>query len=78
MKENNQLIRVYTGTELTVNLLKDELEKFEIGALIRNDFNSGVSAGFSGGVISAADLFIQEVDLSRAEAIINEFNAINS
>ena len=42
MKEKNKLIRVYTGTELTVNLLKDELEKIGISSLIQNDFNSGV------------------------------------
>lgn len=60
MKENSNLIRVYSGTELTVNLLKDELEKFGISSMIRNDFNSGVSAGFSGGVTSSIDLFIQD------------------
>lgn len=60
MKENSNLIRVYSGTELTVNLLKDELEKFGISSMIRNDFNSGVSAGFSGGVPSSIDLFIQD------------------
>ncbi len=30
MKENDNIIRVYTGTELTVNRLKDELEKVGI------------------------------------------------
>ena len=78
MKENNQLIRVYTGSELTVYLLKDELEKSGIGALIKNDFKSGVSAGFSGGVSSAIDLYIQETDLPQAEIIINEFKVINN
>lgn len=77
MNEKNQLIRVYTGTELTVNLLKDELEKFGIPAMIQNDFNSGVSAGFSGGVPSSVDLFIQESDEEKAETIISEFSKIN-
>jgi hypothetical protein len=77
MKEKSSLIRVYTGTELTVNLLKDELEKFGIPGMIQNDFNSGVSAGFSGGVASSVDLFIQEFDLGKAESIISEFREIN-
>jgi len=77
MKEKNKLIRVYTGTGLTVNLLKDELEKSGISAIIRNDFSSGISAGFSGGVPSAIDLFIQEFDLEKAEPIISEFIEIN-
>jgi len=77
MQENNKLIRIYTGTDLTVNLLKAELEKFEIFGIIRNDFNSGVFAGFSGGVPSAVDLFIPENDLNKADPIINEFIEIN-
>lgn len=77
MKDNNSLIRVYSGTELTVNLLKDELESFGIPGMIQNDFNSGISAGFSGGVPSSVDLFIQESDLEKAEPIIQEFREIN-
>jgi len=77
MKEKNNLICVYTGTELTVNLLKDELEKSGIPGMIQNDFNSGVSAGFSGGVPSSVDLFIQEHDLEKAEPIVSEFREIN-
>lgn len=77
MKGNNSLIRVYSGTELTVNLLKDELESFGIPGMIQNDFNSGISAGFSGGVSSSVDLFIQESDLEKAEPFIQEFREIN-
>ena len=77
MKENSNLIRVYSGTELTVNLLKEELEKFGISSMIQNDFNSGVSAGFSGGVPSSIDLFIQELDLGKAEPILRDFRETN-
>lgn len=78
MKANNNLIRVYTGTELTVNLLKEELEKNGISAMIQNDFNSGISAGFSGGVPSSVDLFIQESDLEKAEPNLIEFAKTNN
>ena len=78
MKDKSNLIRVYSGTELTVNLLKDELERFGISSLIQNDFNSGVSAGFSGGVPSSVDLFIQELDMGKSESILNEFRETNS
>ena len=77
MKGKSNLIRVYSGTELTVNLLKDELEKFGISSMIQNDYNSGVSAGFSGGVPSSIDLFIQELDLGKAEPILREFIEVN-
>jgi len=75
--KNNSLILIYTGTELTVNLLKEELEENGISGMIQNDFNSGISAGFSGGVPSSVDLFIQEFDLEKAEPIIIEFAKTN-
>jgi len=77
MKKENNLKRIYTGTEITVNLLKQELESAGIATMIKDDFNSGISAGFSGGVPSAIDLYIQESDLEKAEPIITEFFRIN-
>lgn len=77
MEENNELVRVYTGTELTAKLLKEELEKQGIPGMVRNDFKSGVMAGFSGGMPSDTDLYIQESDLEKARPIINRFNEIN-
>ena len=77
MKDKENLVLLYTGTELTVNLLKDELEKTGVYGIVQNDFNSGISAGFSGGVPSAIDLYIQELDLEKAEPILGEFKRIN-
>jgi hypothetical protein len=76
MKENDNIIRIYTGTELTANLLKDELEKIGIIGIIQNDFESGTSAGIAGDP-SAIDLFIQESDLKKARPIIVDFLKIN-
>lgn len=78
MKKENELIRVFSGTEISVNLLKDELETVGISAMIQNDFQSGITAGFFGGGTSAVDLFIQESDLKNAEQIINEFFKSNN
>jgi len=73
MEDKNKIVRVYSGTELKVNLLKEELDQNGITALIQNDFNSGVVAGFSGGGPTAIDLYILESDLKKAEPIIKEF-----
>jgi Putative prokaryotic signal transducing protein len=78
MKENDGLIRVFTGTEVTVNLLKGELEAIGITSLIQNDFLSGITSGFAGGAPSAIDLFIQEHDLETAKPVIDEFVRINN
>lgn len=72
MKSEDNLIRVFSGTELEVNLLKEELEQIGIGSLIQNESNSGVMAGFFGGGPSSVDLFIQESDLEAATPLIEE------
>lgn len=77
MEENDNLIRVYTGTEVTVNLLRAELEANEIPGIVQNNFSSGLTAGFSAGALSEVQLYIQELDLKRAEPIIIEFLKIN-
>lgn len=73
MEDKDKLIRVYSGTELTVNLLKDELEQIGISGLIQNDFNSGIVAGFSAGAPSSIDLFIKASDWEKAKPVINDF-----
>lgn len=73
MKDENKLIRVYTGTELLVILLKGRLEEIGVTSMIQNDYKSGIEVGFVGGVQSAIDLYIQQSDFKKAEPIISEF-----
>jgi len=73
MKNREDLIRVYTGSEISVIHLKEELEECGIDVLTQNDFQSGISAGFVGGVPSSIDIYIKKTDLERAEPIIEDF-----
>ncbi len=73
MENSKKLIRIYTGTEVSVVFLKAKLEEAGIAVLIRNDYYSGITAGFTGGVPSAIDICIQKSDIEKAEPIINEF-----
>ena len=73
----NKIIRVFTGTEIVVNLLQEELEKIGIGCYIQNGFKSGVAAGFSGGLPSSVDLLIRERDVMRAMLVLREFERVN-
>jgi hypothetical protein len=73
MENENGIIRVYTGTEISVIHLKEELEESGISVMLQNDFGSGVSAGFVGGVPSAIDLYILKSDFDKAEPIIKDF-----
>jgi hypothetical protein len=77
MKKADNLIRIYTGSEVLVIILKEQLEEIGISSLIKNDYQSGISVGFVASVPSAIDLYIQESDLPEAEPIINEFIQTN-
>ena len=74
---NSNLVKVYTGTEITVQLLKGELEKIGVSSVIKDKFKSGISAGFGTGVPSAIDLFIDENNLEKANPLIEEFKKVN-
>ncbi|MDD4192884.1 MAG: DUF2007 domain-containing protein [Mangrovibacterium sp.] len=74
---NDKLICIYTGTEVTVNLLKGILEEAGIGVFVQDDFRSGIAAGFFGGSPSAVDLFIEGADLEKAKPIVREFKQRN-
>jgi hypothetical protein len=71
--KNDNLVHVYSGSEIEVNLLKEKLTEKDIASLIRNDNKSGIMAGFYGGGPEAVHLFILEADLKKAEKIIKEF-----
>jgi hypothetical protein len=73
MKEKNKLIKVYTGTEMTVLLLQSLLEEIGVTSTIQNNYKSGVEVGFVGGVMSAIDLFIQQSDFEKAEPLVRDF-----
>jgi hypothetical protein len=73
MKEKNKLIKVYSGTEVTVILLKGLLEEIGVTSTIQNNYKSGIEIGFVGGVQSAIDIFIQQSDFEKAEPIIRDF-----
>ena len=77
MKEKNKLVKIYTGTEMTVLLLKGLLENIGVTSTIQNDYKSGIEVGYFGGVQSAIDLFIQQSDFEIAEPLIRDFTAKN-
>jgi hypothetical protein len=69
MKKTDNLIRVYTGPEVLVFILKDKLEETGISTTIQNDSNDD----FLRGVPTAIDLYIQQFDFKKAEPVISEF-----
>lgn len=73
MTEKTNLVKVFSGSEIAVNLLQEELEQVGVYSIIQNEFNSGIVAGFAASTSSAIDLFIQECDMEKAEDILKSF-----
>lgn len=77
METNSKLIRVYAGSEITVNLLKYELELEGIPTNVVNEYEESNFRGFSTGTPYSVDLYILDTDLERAEPIVKEFLKTN-
>lgn len=71
MKKSKDLVRVYTGPEVSAILLKAQLEELGINTLTKNDF----TGAYMGVVQPSIDLWIYEDDLQKAKQTIEDFNA---
>jgi hypothetical protein len=69
MKEDNNIVKIYSGDEASVLHLKARLEQAGITSLSKNDLPDA----WFGTVPPALNLYIQESDMKEAEPIIREF-----
>ena len=72
MSEEIEYQRVYTGSEVNVQHLKTLLEEEGIQTRVRNEFASGLRAGFGGGLPGQVQLFVVTDDVEKAERIAKE------
>jgi len=70
---NRDIVKVYTDTEITVTHLKNILAENNIESLLKNDYDSGVSAGFVAGTTSSVELYVFIKDQAQAEALVKRF-----
>jgi len=68
----DQLVKVFEGTELSVLMLKGILENEGFPSIVKNNFRSGLMAGF-GASRNGIGLYISIEDFEKVEALINEF-----
>jgi len=73
----SKLIRVFAGSEITVNLLQAELEQEGIPSNVVNEYEQSNFRGFSTGTPYSVDLYILDSDFEKAEPIVKEFLKIN-
>ncbi|WP_157666466.1 putative signal transducing protein [Alkalitalea saponilacus] len=72
MSDDN-IVKIFTASEVSVLILKGRLEEIGITSLKKDNFKSGVAAGFYGGPPDVVDLYIKEKDMDAAASIIKEF-----
>ncbi len=77
METKNELVRVFAGSEITVNLLKYELEKVGIATNIINENDIGTTFGAPGGTPYSVDLYILDTDMEKADPIVKDFLKTN-
>lgn len=70
MTKKNELVKVFTGPEGAVILLKSRLEQAGISSIIKNDS----SELFLGVSTPVTDLYIKESDLDNAQPVVAEIN----
>ncbi|WBL23263.1 putative signal transducing protein [Zunongwangia sp. HRR-M8] len=62
--------RVYTGSEVNVQYLQELFKKSGISNRVRNDMESGLRAGFGGGIPGQVQLFVIKSHYNEAAAIV--------
>ena len=60
---------VYTGSEVNVQYLQNVLKKASISSIIKNNFESGLRAGFGGGLPGQVQLQVQKNHAEEARKI---------
>ncbi len=73
MNDHSEHIRLFTGSLIEIQRLQLDLNDNKIPSLVKNNFESGVRAGFYGGSPSQVELFIFKEDLEKATPILENF-----
>lgn len=72
MNEEEEYKRVYTGSEINVQHLQNLMQDEGIPTRVRNDFDSGLRAGFGGGLPGQVLLFAKTSHYDKALRIKEE------
>ncbi|MFV0590550.1 MAG: DUF2007 domain-containing protein [Draconibacterium sp.] len=72
MDTQDKIVKLYTGGDVIINHIKQELEEKGINCLVKDSYKQSISVGFVDGVPSAIDVFVLEKDLEEAMKIVND------
>ncbi len=65
------LMKVFSGSEILAQALQEKIEEIGVNTVIRNNNQSNVLPSITNA--KPVELFIQEVDFSKANPVIEEF-----
>lgn len=65
-------VHVYTGPTTIVALLQSRMEDEDIYPIIKNRLESGLRAGFGGGLPEQIELYVREDEFEKANRIAEE------
>ena len=68
--ENSTYKHVYTGSDVNVQYLQELFQKAGIHSIVKNNFESGLRAGFGGGLPGQVQLQVQASHYDEALKII--------
>lgn len=68
---NQDYIKVFSGSFIIVQLVKDRLEQAGINAIIKDESESGRLAGFGASIQGFQELYVSDEELSKAKPIVN-------
>lgn len=70
MNKADELVLVFTASEVEVEYIRAELEAGGISAIVKDGFAQGLKAGFVDDSTSAVDLYVLASDETKAREII--------
>jgi hypothetical protein len=73
MDDQSKHIKLFTGSLIEIQRLQLDLDDNKIPSMVKNNFQSGLRAGFYGGSPSQVQLFIYEEDRENALPILEAF-----
>ena len=72
MSSEDEIKRVYTGSEVNVQYLQQLLQEKNIETIVRNEFQSGLRGGFGGGLPGQVQLLVPASHYEEAAKLSKE------
>lgn len=67
---DNYLKRLFTGSEIEVNMLQERLKDNGILSIVKNEHKNPSSSGFSRSNPDTADIYVYENDITFAQRVV--------